>query len=31
MQTVYPFSAEGIERAVGNATAMKTVESTMVP
>jgi hypothetical protein len=31
MQTLYPFSVEGIERAVADAIAMKTVKSTIVP
>jgi len=31
MQTLYPFSEEGIVRAVADAMAMKTVKSTIVP
>jgi threonine dehydrogenase-like Zn-dependent dehydrogenase len=31
MQTLYPFSEEGIGRAVADAIAMKTVKSTIVP
>ncbi|MFZ1150581.1 MAG: zinc-binding dehydrogenase [Xanthobacteraceae bacterium] len=31
MQTLYPFSEDGIARAVGDAIAMKTVKSTIVP
>jgi threonine dehydrogenase-like Zn-dependent dehydrogenase len=31
MQTLYPFSEEGIARAVADAIAMKTVKSTIVP
>jgi len=31
MQTLYPFSEEGISRAVADAMAMKTVKSTIVP
>ena len=31
MQTFYPFSEEGIGRAVADAIAMKTVKSTIVP
>jgi hypothetical protein len=31
MQTLYPFSEEGIVRAVADAIAMKTVKSTIVP
>jgi threonine dehydrogenase-like Zn-dependent dehydrogenase len=31
MQTLYPFSEDGIARAVADATAMKTVKSTIVP
>src|ERR1700758_5111769 len=31
MQTLYPFSEEGIGRAVADAMAMKTVKSTIVP
>jgi hypothetical protein len=31
MQTIYPFSEEGIGRAVADAVAMKTVKSTIVP
>src|SRR5258705_460151 len=31
MQTIYPFSEEGIGRAVADAMAMKTVKSTIVP
>jgi hypothetical protein len=31
MQTIYPFSEEGVERAVADAMAMKTVKSTIVP
>ena len=31
MQTIYPFSEEGVARAVGDAMAMKTVKSTIVP
>jgi hypothetical protein len=31
MQTLYPFSEEGITRAVADAMAMKTVKSTIVP
>jgi hypothetical protein len=31
MQTLYPFSEDGITRAVADAMAMKTVKSTIVP
>ena len=31
MQTIYPFSEDGIGRAVADAMAMKTVKSTIVP
>ena len=31
MQTIYPFSEEGIGKAVADAMAMKTVKSTIVP
>jgi hypothetical protein len=31
MQTLYPFSEDGIGRAVADAVAMKTVKSTIVP
>jgi hypothetical protein len=31
MQTIYPFSEEGISTAVADAMAMKTVKSTIVP
>jgi len=31
MQTLYPFSEEGIGGAVADAMAMKTVKSTIVP
>jgi hypothetical protein len=31
MQTVYPFSEEGIGRAVADAMAMTTMKSTIVP
>jgi hypothetical protein len=31
MQTIYPFSEEGISKAVADAMAMKTVKSTIVP
>ena len=31
MQTLYPFTLEGVERAVADAMAMKTVKSTLVP
>jgi len=31
MQTLYPFSEEGIGRAVADAMAMKTVKSTIMP
>ena len=31
IQTLYPFSEEGIGRAVADAIAMKTVKSTIVP
>jgi hypothetical protein len=31
MQTIYPFSEEGIGRAVADAVAMKTVKSAAVP
>jgi hypothetical protein len=31
MQTLYPFSEEGIACAVADAIAMKTVKSTIVP
>jgi hypothetical protein len=31
MQTVYPFTTEGVERAVADAMAMRTVKSTIVP
>jgi threonine dehydrogenase-like Zn-dependent dehydrogenase len=31
MQTVYPFTAEGVERAVADAMAMRTVKSTIIP
>jgi hypothetical protein len=30
-QTIYPFSEEGIGRAVADAVVMKTVQSTIVP
>jgi len=31
MQALYPFSEDGIARAVADAIAMKTVKSTIVP
>jgi len=31
MQTIYPFSEEGVARAIGDAMAMRTVKSTIVP
>ena len=31
MQTLYPFTEEGVGRAVADAMAMKTVKSTIVP
>ena len=31
MQTLYPFTEEGVSRAVADAMAMKTVKSTIVP
>jgi hypothetical protein len=31
MQTLYPFSLDGVKRAVADAMAMKTVKSTIVP
>jgi hypothetical protein len=31
MQTLYPFSEDGISRAVADAMAMKTVKSTIAP
>jgi hypothetical protein len=31
MQTIYPFSEQGIAEAVADAMAMKTVKSTIVP
>jgi hypothetical protein len=31
MQTIYPFSEDGIGRAVADAMAMRTVKSTIVP
>jgi hypothetical protein len=31
MQTIYPFTEEGVAQAVGDAMAMKTVKSTIVP
>jgi hypothetical protein len=31
MQTLYPFSEAGIGQAVGDAMAMKTVKSTIMP
>jgi threonine dehydrogenase-like Zn-dependent dehydrogenase len=31
MQTLYPFTLDGVERAVADAMAMKTVKSTIVP
>jgi len=31
MQTIYPFSEEGVACAVADAMAMKTVKSTIVP
>ena len=31
MQTLYPFTEDGIGRAVADAMAMKTVKSTIVP
>jgi len=31
MQTLYPFDAAGISRAVADAMAMRTVKSTIVP
>jgi threonine dehydrogenase-like Zn-dependent dehydrogenase len=31
MQTLYPFTLDGVERAVADAMAMKTVKSTLVP
>ncbi len=31
MQTVYPFTQEGVSQAVKDAMAMKTVKSTIVP
>lgn len=31
MQTIYPFTEEGIGQAIADAMAMKTVKSTIVP
>jgi predicted dithiol-disulfide oxidoreductase (DUF899 family) len=31
MQTIYPFDADGVSRAVADAMAMRTVKSTIVP
>src|SRR5688500_3523902 len=31
MQTIYPFTEEGVSQAVADAMAMKTVKSTIVP
>ena len=31
MRMLYPFSLDGVQRAVGDAMAMKTVTSTIVP
>jgi hypothetical protein len=31
MQTIYPFDQDGVERAVADAMAMRTVKSTIVP
>ena len=31
MQTIYPFTEEGVAQAVRDAVAMKTVKSTIVP
>ena len=31
MQTIYPFDADGVTRAVADAMAMRTVKSTIVP
>jgi hypothetical protein len=31
MQAIYPFTEEGVSRAVADAMAMKTVKSTIVP
>ena len=31
MQTIYPFTEDGVARAVADAMAMKTVKSTIVP
>jgi hypothetical protein len=31
MQTLYPFTSEGVENAVTDAMAMRTVKSTIVP
>ena len=31
MQTLFPFTEEGVKDAVGQAMAMKTVKSTIVP
>jgi hypothetical protein len=31
MQTLYPFTEEGVAEAVSDAMAMKTVKSTIVP
>jgi hypothetical protein len=31
MQTIYPFTEDGVGRAVADAMAMKTVKSTIVP
>ena len=31
MQTIYPFSEDGVARAIGDAMAMRTVKSTIVP
>ena len=31
MQTLYPFTQDGVSRAVADAMAMRTVKSTIVP
>jgi hypothetical protein len=31
MQTLYPLSEDGLSRAVGDAMAMRTVKSTIIP
>lgn len=31
MQTIYPFDEAGVDRAVADAMAMRTVKSTIVP